>query len=55
MIYMIIWGVAPRVELACGDFATLGGYPDPKGLKTFSASQRLCASVLNPVNPVNPV
>ena len=33
------WGCAPRVELALGDSASLGGYPDPK----------------NPVNPVNPV
>ena len=33
------WGCAPRVELAFGDSASLGGYPDPK----------------NPVNPVNPV
>ena len=33
------WGYAPRVELAFGDYASLGGYPDPK----------------NPVNLVNPV
>ena len=33
------WGYAPRIELAFGDSASLGGYPDPK----------------NPVNPVNPV
>ena len=33
------WGCAPRVELALGDSASLGGYPVPK----------------NPVNPVNPV
>ena len=33
------WGCAPRVELAFGDSASLGGYPDPK----------------NPVNLVNPV
>ncbi len=26
------WGSAPRIELACGDFAALGGYPDPKTL-----------------------
>ena len=33
------WGCAPRVELALGDSASLGGYPDPK-------------KTVNPVNPV---
>jgi len=28
-IYRIFggWGYTPRIELACGDFAALGGYP----------------------------
>ena len=33
------WGCAPRVELAFGDSASLGGYPGPK-------------KTVNPVNPV---